>query len=84
MWEKYPVKKGKQKAETYYRQWLKGRIINNRILKLTEEDMWYAVQMFLLELKEKETDLQFVPHGSTFFNSKIYDYYELWKEKKNE
>lgn len=81
IWKTYPVKKGKSKAETYFFAWLKGRKINGRTKKLTDKDMWYAVQMYLAELKETKIDLQYVPHGSTFFNSKIYDYYEIWRDK---
>lgn len=82
IWETYPVKKGKQKAESYFLAWIKGRRINNKILRLTDKEMWYAVQTYLKELEKTKTDLQYVPHGSTFFNTKIYDYYEIWKEKK--
>lgn len=81
IWETYPVKKGKQKAESYFLSWIKGRRINGKILRLTDKEMWYAVQTYLKELEETKKDLEFVPHGSTFFNTKIYDYYEIWKEK---
>lgn len=83
IWEIYPVKKGKSKAETYFFSWIKGRQINGRIKRLTDKDMWYAVQTYLKELEETKQDLQFVPYGSTFFNTKIYDYYEIWREKNN-
>ena len=83
IWELYPVKKGKSKAETYFFAWIKGRKINGRIKKLTDKEMWYAVNTYLKELEETKQDLQYVPHGSTFFNTKIYDYYEIWKEKNN-
>lgn len=82
IWETYPVKKGKQKAETHFLSWIKGRKINGRTLKMTDREMWYAVQTYLKEIEENKTDLQFVPHGSTFFNNKIYDYYEIWKENE--
>ena len=81
IWEIYPVKKGKQKAEGYFLNWLKGRRINGKILKLTDKEMWYAVKTYVNELQETKRDLEFVPHGSTFFNTKIYDYYEIWKEQ---
>ena len=83
VWELYPVKKGKSKAETYFFAWIKGRKINGRIKKLTDKEMWYAVNTYLKELEETKQDLQYVPYGSTFFNTKIYDYYEIWKEKNN-
>ena len=84
VWELYPVKKGKSKAESYFFAWIKGRQINGRIKKLTDKEMWYAVNTYLKELEETKQDLQYVPHGSTFFNTKIYDYYEIWKEKNND
>lgn len=83
IWELYPVKKGKSKAETYFFSWIKGRKINGRLKKLTDKEMWYAVNTYLKELEETKQDLQYIPHGSTFFNTKIYDYYEIWKEKNN-
>lgn len=81
IWDIYPVKKGKQKAEGYFLSWIKGRKVNGKLLKLTDKDMWYAVKTYIKELEETKKDLEFVPHGSTFFNTKIYDYYEIWKKE---
>lgn len=83
IWEVYPVKKGKQKAETYFFAWIKGRKINGRNLKLTDKEMWYAVDTYLKEIKEKNIDLNYISHGDTFFNNKIYDYYEIWREQND-
>ena len=81
IWEVYPIKKGKQKAETYFFAWIKGRKINGRTLKLSDVDMWHSVQAYLMEIKEKKIEEKYISHGDTFFNSKVYDYYEIWRDR---
>lgn len=78
-WSEYPNKKGKAKALNYYLGWIKGRKINKLTRKLTEEQMWYAVQRYKKECEGKEQ--QFIKHGDTFFNTDILDYVEVKSEQ---
>lgn len=76
IWEIYPNKKGRAKAEQLYFNWLKGRKINSITSKLTDEQMYYAVLAYKKECEENKIDIQFIKHGDTFFNTAILDYVE--------
>lgn len=79
-WEIYPNKQGKSKAEKYFLQWVKGRKINGRNIKLTDKQMYLAVKKYKKECEDKETEKQYIKHGSTFFNEAILDYVEAENE----
>lgn len=76
IWEIYPNKKGRAKAEGYFFGWLKGRNINKSIKRLTDEQMYYAVRKYAKECEENKIEQQYIKHGDTFFNSYILDYVE--------
>lgn len=76
IWEQYPRKRGKAKALEYYFQWIKGRKISSFTKKLTDEQIYRAVVKYRKECEEKETDMQFIKYGDTFFNKAILDYVE--------
>lgn len=78
IWEIYPNKLGKSKAEKYFLQWVKGRKINGRNIKLTDKQMYFAVKKYKLECENK--DKQYIKHGSSFFNEAILDYVEAENE----
>lgn len=80
IWEIYPNKKGKAKAEEYFLQWVKGRKINKTTTKLTDEQMYYAVKKYKEECEEKAVEEKFIKHGDTFFNKAILDYVEVENE----
>lgn len=77
IWEIYPNKKGKAKAEELFLQWVKGRKINKTSTKLTDEQMYYAVKKYKKECEEKAVEEKFIKHGDTFFNKAILDYAEV-------
>lgn len=81
IWEAYPNKKGRTKAEQYFMQWLKGRNINKTTIKLTDKQMWYAVSKYKKECEEKGIEQQYIKHGDTFFNTAILDYVEALNEQ---
>ena len=74
IWEDYPRQEGKTKAFGYFRKWIRGRKINGKTIKLTDEQMLKAVRVYAKE--KKYTDKKFVQLGSTFFNTTILDYIE--------
>jgi predicted phage replisome organizer len=76
IWEIYPNKKGRAKAEGYFFGWLKGRKINKSIKRLTDEQMYYAVRKYAKECEDNKIEQQYIKHGDTFFNSYILDYVE--------
>lgn len=76
IWEEYPNKKGRAKAEGYFLSWLKGRKINSITSKLTDEQMYYAVLAYKKECEDNKIEQQYIKHGDTFFNTAILDYVE--------
>lgn len=68
----YPRKQGKQKALRYYRQWMKGRKINGKSIRLDRKQVYLAVAKYADEQAGK--DQQYVKMASTFFNMDILDY----------
>ena len=74
IWENYPRKEGKNTAYSHYKQWLKGRKFAGETIKLTERQMWYAVQTYNKECESTAREKQYIKMGSTFFNESIYEY----------
>lgn len=71
IWSEYPNKKGKNKAYKHYFTWIKGKEYCGKKVKLTARQMWYAVQNYLEEIRQKGTQTQYIKHGDTFFNNII-------------
>lgn len=70
----YPKKRGKAGALRLYKQWLKGRKINGKTVKLTREQVYYAVARYVREKKDSESDLQFYKDFDTLMREPILDY----------
>lgn len=85
IWEVYPNKKGKAKAEEYFLKYVTtGRKINGKNTKLTDIQIWNAVCKYKNECKKNRIEQQFIKHGDTFFNKAIIDYIESENEIKKE
>lgn len=76
IWIEYPRKEGKSQAFKKYKAWLKGKKYLGKTVKLTNEQMWYAVQKYSDTLKEKNTAYEYIKHGDTFFGDSIMEYVE--------
>lgn len=77
IYDTYPRKRGKAKAFQFYRQYLKnGREVNGTRYRLTNDQIWAAVQKFVDEQKANGTALEFYPYFSTFLSTRIIDYLE--------
>lgn len=72
----YPNPKGKSKSKEYFLKWINGRKINKETIKLTDKQMYFAVKKYKEECERKNTEQDFIKHGSTFFNKAILDYVE--------
>ena len=81
MWNIYPSKKGKNKAYTHYKQWIKGKKYLGTTKKLNNKEMWYAIKIYKKEIKEEQKE-NFTKNGSTFFNEAIYEYSEKYNENQ--
>lgn len=76
IWDIYPHKLGKAKAEEYFLKWVKGRKINGTTIKLTDKQMYLAVKKYKKECEDKQIEQQYIKYGDTFFNKAILDYVE--------
>lgn len=64
LWKMYPRKKGKDKALSYY---LKAR--NNKKNPTTFEQVKQGIENYCAEIKAKKIEMQYIQHGSTWFNN---------------
>lgn len=76
IYDSYPKKVGKARGFDLYKGWLKGRDISGRKVKLTNKQMWSAISRYKHQLKENETEKQFIKNFDTFMNKAILDYVE--------
>lgn len=61
IWKSYPNKKGKPKAFTSYKKAIKDGV--------TDEQIIQGLNNYLKEIEIKQTDKQYIKHGSTWFNN---------------
>lgn len=74
LWKLYPRKKGKEKAKKSY--------VKARKEGTTFEEVQNGLDSFNFYNKELKTDIKFIPHGSTWFNQKLWtDDNTIKKEK---
>ncbi len=76
IYDSYPKKVGKAKGFDLYKQWLKGRDISGRKIKLTNKQIWSAIAKYKRQLEEKDTELQYYKNFDVFMNKAILDYVE--------
>ncbi len=75
LWKMYPNKKGKPKALKAY---IKAR--NNGV---TFEEIKQGIEDYCRQIKAKETETEFIKHGSTWFNSEGWtDEYDFTPRNK--
>lgn len=71
------IRSGKAKAEEYFLKFTTtGRKINGKNIKLTDIQIWSAVQKYKKECAKGKIEQQYIKHGDTFFNKAILDYIE--------
>lgn len=74
IWEIYPRKDGKNTAFNHYKAWLKGKKYAGKTVKLTNRQMWFAVDKYAKEIELEKKEKRFIKMGSTFFNEAIMEY----------
>ena len=74
IYNSYPKKVGKASGFKVYKQWLNGRDILGKRIKLTNRQMWYAIAKYKKQLEEKGTEEQFIKQFDTFMRKPILDY----------
>lgn len=83
IYDSYPKKVGKSKAYEYYLQWLKGRVISGRKIKLTNKQIWSAISRYKKQCEANNTELQYYKNFDIFMNKAILDYVEDENEQVN-
>lgn len=74
IWNLYPIKKGKKIAINK---------INNLLKEYSKNQIIEAIGRFKKEILIERIENKYIPHGSTFFTTKIYDYFEENKVNNN-
>ena len=74
IYNSYPRKVGKTAGFELYKQWLNGRDILGKRIKLTNRQMWYAIAKYKKQLEDNETEKQFIKQFDTFMRKPILDY----------
>lgn len=75
----FPKKTGsKQDAITYYLGWIssRGRCMNGRYIKLTNEQMYAAVKKYVKQMEDEGRELKYYQGFDRFMNKTILDYVE--------
>ena len=76
IYDSYPKKVGKARGFDLYKGWLKGRDISGRKIKLTNKQMWLAIERYKHQLEHDGTDKQYIKQFDTFMCKAILDYVE--------
>ena len=76
IYNSYPKKVGKTAGFELYKQWLNGRDILGKRIKLTNRQMWYAIAKYKKQIEDNETEKQFIKQFDTFMRKPILDYVE--------
>lgn len=74
IYNSYPRKVGRTAGFELYKQWLNGRDILGKRIKLTNRQMWYAIAKYKKQLEDNETEKQFIKQFDTFMRKPILDY----------
>ena len=74
IYNSYPRKVGKTSGFELYKQWLNGRDILGKRIKLTNRQMWLAIARYKKQLEDNETEKQFIKQFDTFMRKPILDY----------
>ena len=74
IYNSYPKKVGKTSGFELYKQWLNGRDILGKRIKLTNRQMWIAIARYKKQLEDNETEKQFIKQFDTFMRKPILDY----------
>ena len=74
IYNSYPRKVGKTSGFELYKQWLNGRDILGKRIKLTNRQMWLAIARYKKQIEDNETEKQFIKQFDTFMRKPILDY----------
>lgn len=71
----YPKKAGRTNGYSRYKAWVTtGRVVNGKRIKLTNQQIWNAIDKYKYEMNEAEKELQYYKNFDTFMGNSILDY----------
>ena len=77
IYDSYPKKVGKTKAFGKYKLWVTtGKVVNGSRRKLTNKQIWNAIQKYKAKMEQEDTELQYYKNFDTFMGDSIIDYVE--------
>lgn len=76
LYSAYPKKKGRTVARANYRAWLKGKSVNGKTIRLTNEQMYRAIRKYVAEMESTGKDYEFWKNFDTLMGRQLLDYVE--------
>lgn len=77
IYDSYPKKVGKTKGFGRYKLWVTtGKVVNGSRRKLTNKQIWNAIQKYKAKMEQEDTELQYYKNFDTFMGDSILDYVE--------
>ena len=65
-----------------YKLWVtKGRVVSGKKIKLTDHQIYHAVEKYIYNMKESESELRFYKNFDTFMGDQILDYIDFGEDK---
>lgn len=78
IYKPYPKKRGRTEAFRRYTAWVtKGKVVNKKRVKLTDEQIFKAVMKYVRQQEEEDTPMEYYKDFSTFMGNSILDYVDL-------
>lgn len=78
IYSSYPKKIGKTKAFTKYKAWVTtGRRVNGKNRKLTNSQIWDAIDKYKKRMANEERDIKYYKGFDTFMGDQILDYVDM-------
>ena len=72
----YPKKVGKTRAFSLYCQWIKGRKINGEKIKLSNREIYLAVQHYVEQQEREQREQIYWKNFDTLMGQSLLDYVE--------
>ena len=72
----YPKKQGKTRAFSLYCQWIKGKKINGEKIKLSNREIYLAVQEYVEQQEKEQPEQKYWKNFDTLMGQSLLDYVE--------
>lgn len=76
LYSAYPKKRGRTVARANYKAWIKGKSVNGRTIRLTNEQMYKAIRKYVAEMESSGKDYEYWKNFDTLMGRQLLDYVE--------